>query len=319
MTFKSMQHRPLVTFAMFTYNQEQYIIDAVNSALAQNYEPLEIIFSDDCSNDTTFLKMDKIVSEYQGRHSVVLRQNSSNLGLAAHVNAVLAEARGEIILFAAGDDISQSERCAISVNLLEKFPLAAEALVAANVIDGEGNGLQIKRHANGPDRVQTFNDLLSSQYQTFGAGRAIRRRVYDVFGDLNDTCPTEDTPYLLRSMISGGSILSDSVGVQYRVHGKNMSGAFSMAKMNIDQIYSQYRSDFKRAKQLGLVTDLEIASLNNWIKLDLQFRIIKAKMAFKRHTSFTECLTTWKISKFTIKDRLKCLALFIFGKRNELT
>jgi len=45
--------RPLVTFALVAYNQEQYIREAVEGAFAQTYEPLEIILSDDCSSDRT--------------------------------------------------------------------------------------------------------------------------------------------------------------------------------------------------------------------------------------------------------------------------
>ena len=45
---------PLVTFALFTYNQERYVREAVEGVLAQTYEPLEIIISDDCSTDMTF-------------------------------------------------------------------------------------------------------------------------------------------------------------------------------------------------------------------------------------------------------------------------
>ena len=41
---------PLVTFALFAYNQERYVREAVEGAFAQTYQPLEIILSDDCSS-----------------------------------------------------------------------------------------------------------------------------------------------------------------------------------------------------------------------------------------------------------------------------
>ena len=44
----------MVTYVVLTYNQESYIREAVQSALAQNYSPLEVIVSDDCSIDKTF-------------------------------------------------------------------------------------------------------------------------------------------------------------------------------------------------------------------------------------------------------------------------
>ena len=48
----SASDRPLVTFALFAYNQEKYIREAVEGAFAQTYAPLEIILSDDCSTDS---------------------------------------------------------------------------------------------------------------------------------------------------------------------------------------------------------------------------------------------------------------------------
>ena len=50
----SQSSRPLITFALMAYNQEQLIEEAVAGALAQTYSPLEIILSDDCSTDRTF-------------------------------------------------------------------------------------------------------------------------------------------------------------------------------------------------------------------------------------------------------------------------
>ena len=48
------QGRPLITFALFAYNQEKYIEEAVQGAFLQTYSPLEIILSDDGSTDRTF-------------------------------------------------------------------------------------------------------------------------------------------------------------------------------------------------------------------------------------------------------------------------
>ena len=38
-----------------TYNQSMYILDAVKSALAQDYDNKEVIVSDDSTDDLTFL------------------------------------------------------------------------------------------------------------------------------------------------------------------------------------------------------------------------------------------------------------------------
>ena len=53
-------NKPLISFLLLTYNQENYIQDAINGALAQTYSPLEIIISDDCSTDGTYKKIEEI-------------------------------------------------------------------------------------------------------------------------------------------------------------------------------------------------------------------------------------------------------------------
>ena len=105
------EERPLITFALFAYNQEQFIEEAVQGALSQTYSPLETILSDDCSSDRTFEIMSRTADEYQGPHTIILNRNEPNLGLVPHVNKVIMElSHGELIVMAAGDDISLSER-----------------------------------------------------------------------------------------------------------------------------------------------------------------------------------------------------------------
>ena len=62
---------PLVTFALFAYNQEKYIREAIEGAFSQTYEPLEIILSDDCSRDDTHRIMCEMAAGYRGHHRVL--------------------------------------------------------------------------------------------------------------------------------------------------------------------------------------------------------------------------------------------------------
>lgn len=99
-----------VSFILISYNQKKFICDAVNSAFSQDYPSLEIIISDDCSTDGTYEILKEIVSNYKGSHRVVLRQTNRNLGVLAHVIDAANSANSELIVLAAGDDISKPER-----------------------------------------------------------------------------------------------------------------------------------------------------------------------------------------------------------------
>jgi len=108
--------KPLVTFALFAYNQEQFVADAVVGALSQDYQPLQIILSDDGSTDSTYSIMETFAWEYDGPHEIILRKSEINLGTSAHVQAVSEKADGELVIVAAGDDISLPRRVSETVN-----------------------------------------------------------------------------------------------------------------------------------------------------------------------------------------------------------
>jgi len=107
--------RPLVTFALFAYNQESFTREAMAGALAQTYSSLEIILSEDCSTDLTFKIIQEMADIYRGPHRVILSRNPINLNIGGHVAHVFDKASGEIIVATAGDDVSAPYRTATIV------------------------------------------------------------------------------------------------------------------------------------------------------------------------------------------------------------
>lgn len=104
--------RPAATFALFAYNQENYVRAAIEGAFAQQFSPMEIILSDDCSSDGTFAIMQAMAAAYDGPHSVVARREEPNAGSVQHVINVARAGSGDFLVVAAGDDISHPDRVA---------------------------------------------------------------------------------------------------------------------------------------------------------------------------------------------------------------
>ena len=100
----------LVTFALFAYNQERFITAAVEAAFAQTYQPLEIIISDDGSSDKTYETILSLVQRYRGPHTVRAVQTEFNKGILSHVLSVVNKSHRDLIVVAAGDDISEPNR-----------------------------------------------------------------------------------------------------------------------------------------------------------------------------------------------------------------
>jgi glycosyltransferase involved in cell wall biosynthesis len=78
------------------YNQAHFLAEAIESALAQAYRPLEIIVVDDGATDNTA----EVASTYAGVRLV----RQANQGLAAARNAGLRASRGELVVFLDADD-----------------------------------------------------------------------------------------------------------------------------------------------------------------------------------------------------------------------
>lgn len=90
--------RPLVSVVMPSYNTAQYIREAVDSVLEQDYPNLELLVIDDGSTDAT----PEIIEAYGERVRFFTQQNA---GAGAARNLGLREARGEYIAFLDSDDV----------------------------------------------------------------------------------------------------------------------------------------------------------------------------------------------------------------------
>ena len=120
----TMSERPLVTFALLCFNQEQFVAEAVRSALAQDYAPLEILISDDASTDRTWEIVQREVQGYVGPHRIRLHRNAVNLSCTVHTLSALAMASADLVVFGAGDDISEPQRTAAIAAVAQAQPQA---------------------------------------------------------------------------------------------------------------------------------------------------------------------------------------------------
>jgi glycosyltransferase involved in cell wall biosynthesis len=90
---------PKVSILIPTYNQAAFIREAVESALAQSYSPLEVIVGDDCSSDETT----GIVGAFSDSRLHYVR-NTTNRGRCGNYRSLLARATGDFIVNLDGDD-----------------------------------------------------------------------------------------------------------------------------------------------------------------------------------------------------------------------
>jgi glycosyltransferase involved in cell wall biosynthesis len=104
---------PLVSVIVPVYNGERYLAAALESALGQTYQPVEVIVVDDGSTDAT----PDVARRYPVRY---VRQ--ANQGTGAARNAGLAEARGSLLGHLDADDLWEPDKTRLQVAALAAHP-----------------------------------------------------------------------------------------------------------------------------------------------------------------------------------------------------
>ena len=119
--------QPMVTVWCLTYNQKDFIRDALDGFVMQKTSfPYEVIVHDDASTDGTT----DIVRDYAAKYPEVIKpmvetENQWQKGGLKHIISILNEKhrRGKYIAFCEGDDYwTDSEKLQRQVDFLESHP-----------------------------------------------------------------------------------------------------------------------------------------------------------------------------------------------------
>lgn len=110
---------PLVSVVIPTYNRVEYLRRAIRSVNGQTYRSIEIIVSDDSTEDETerFFQ-DEFRSEFPVRY----RRNVPSYGAARNFQVAVAEAQGEYVNLLMDDDLFAPDKIARMVDIAESHP-----------------------------------------------------------------------------------------------------------------------------------------------------------------------------------------------------
>lgn len=255
-----MTSKPLVTFAVLTYNQEKYVREAAESALAQTYAPLVVCFSDDASSDNTYAIIREVCAAYRGPHVVHHSRNDVNLGLSAHIASMNERFEGELVVWAAGDDVSTRDRTSRLVDAFLRsdrkshyFYSMVTAMSEEGVLEGSYQSPG-HRAASSALRVGLANYPIA-----IGASQAWTKYLATYFAPMSRNVWAEDQVYGFRGILLGPVTFVDAPLVNYRA-GAGLSTTkrtFNLARyirnqVNVVRMYRQRAADAFEARRPGL-------------------------------------------------------------------
>ncbi len=90
----------LVSVIVPVYNRSMYLKQAIQSALNQTYQNIEIIVSDDCSPESP-----KVIVESFNDSRIRFRRNQENLGVASNIISAVKVAQGKYVASLNDDDM----------------------------------------------------------------------------------------------------------------------------------------------------------------------------------------------------------------------
>lgn len=218
-----MNQNPLVSVAIITYNQKEFLREAIESVLNQDYEPIEIVVGDDCSTDGSQQLLKEYEIKYPGKF--VLELASTNRGITANSNAVHFACHGKYIAWLGGDDIMLPGKIKKQVAFLEKHPDHNIVYHNLDVFDSATNK-SLRSYNSGKD-IHTGDVTKLIQYGTFNGACAsmVRRSSSPSHGFDNRLPVASDWMYWIEHLENGGKIgyLPEVLG-RHRRHGGNVSG-----------------------------------------------------------------------------------------------
>ncbi|AKG23267.1 glycosyltransferase family 2 protein [Calothrix sp. 336/3] len=125
---------PLVSVITPTYNRPEYLQIALRSAIQQTYQNIEIIVSDNCSEQNP----QEIINSFADSRIRFFR-NTQNLGMFQNTMGAAQKAQGKYIAFLLDDDVWEPDFLAKLVPNLEANPDLALAFCDHYVINGDGS------------------------------------------------------------------------------------------------------------------------------------------------------------------------------------
>ncbi|WP_461128163.1 glycosyltransferase family 2 protein [Spirosoma aerophilum] len=197
------QIKPWVSVICTNYNQKEYVDEALQSVVDQDYPNVELIVIDNGSTDDSATRL----TAFKERHPAVqLILNQTNVGLNRAFNQGLALAQGRYIIDLSADDVLLPGRIADQVAYFEELA-GPYAVVFSNAayIDNAGTILSVhyptdeQGHALTPVPTgNVFQPILES-YFICTPTMMMRRDVLNELGGYDETLAYEDFDFWVRS------------------------------------------------------------------------------------------------------------------------
>lgn len=219
-----------------THNQCRFLSFAIESALAQTLQPVEVVVVDSGSTDAT----PEVLEKYASRITAV---RESNIGPSAARNRGVAVAKGEFVVFVDGDDLLATDCAEARVGLLETNPASEVVVGALRIVDAEGSPIRNEGLGEATGAPLDHDTMLATMYGPT-CGLTVRRSAYEALGGFDESMMiAEDSDFVIRAAMRAPLRYDAEPRADYRQAGASLSRRWTLW-------YDSYRRMIEKHRML---------------------------------------------------------------------
>ena len=221
---------PLVSVVVITYNSAKTVLETLDSIKNQTYKNIELIISDDCSNDNTVVVCKEWIKlNFQNFINAEVVESVKNTGTAPNLNRGIKHSKGKWIKILAGDDTLTSDSIEQFYNFVKQNKCEI-CVCDLNLFSDENQDLSdIKLvynqyHNNLKEDLNKQLKRIYKEYTIPGPGFFFSRSLYNLVSGFDEKYPfCEEWPFAYKVLKIGYKFYPCSKKlVNYRISSSSL-------------------------------------------------------------------------------------------------
>lgn len=242
--------QPLVSVIVITYNSEKFVIETLNSVIAQTHKNIELVISDDGSSDKTIKLCQSWLNKNKNRFvNIELILSEKNTGISANCNRGVKASKGEWLKLIAGDDVLLPETISYCLNYITSKPNEHIQILHGEMNVYKQNFLSenfirktdfshFKQHHESISAAEQFQIFLRRGFLNAPA-MIINKNVFDTVGYFDENYTLyEDTPFILKCLEKNIKLFYINVAL---VNYRKSENSVQILKSKSNQLLSNYQ------------------------------------------------------------------------------
>jgi glycosyltransferase involved in cell wall biosynthesis len=240
-----MEYRPKVSIVIPVYNGANYLREAIDSALAQTYENVEIIVVNDGSTDGG--KTEETAKSYSDKLRYLRKDNG---GVASALNLGIKEMRGEYFSWLSHDDVYYPNKVEVQINYLKNENNKNVILYSDyDLIDSQSNIVKTEKIKH--VEPQNFRYALIMSNPINGCTALVPRSCFDGAGTFDESLKTtQDYDLWFRMAKKYDFMHLPKTLIQSRVHAEQ--GTVTLSSIHATESNNYFIKCLKELDSSGI-------------------------------------------------------------------